>query len=223
MAGTEDSRLDTRQRVLECAVAVFAEKGFRDATIHEICDKAEANIAAVNYYFGSKEKLYAEAWRKALEETMAVHPLSGGVPKDAPAVERLRGGIRALIGAFADEESKAFDIAHKEAANPTALLFDVARECIRPFQSAAHDVLHELLGPCSTAQDILFCGTSIMSQCVEVVKQTRMRRFFEKMDDKDWFIRDLDAYADHVVRFSLAGIRDMRERAEAGREETERT
>ena len=50
---------ETRERLLEAAGAVFAERGFRDATIREICERANAkNVAAVHYHFGEKEELY---------------------------------------------------------------------------------------------------------------------------------------------------------------------
>ncbi|HSO08870.1 MAG TPA: TetR family transcriptional regulator, partial [Desulfoprunum sp.] len=53
----------TREKLLSAASDVFVDKGFRDATVAEICRRAGANISAVNYYFGSKEALYQEAWR----------------------------------------------------------------------------------------------------------------------------------------------------------------
>ena len=61
MAGGQGTQHDTRLRVLESAVEVFAARGFRDATIHGICEGAEANIAAVNYYFGAKQALHGAA------------------------------------------------------------------------------------------------------------------------------------------------------------------
>ena len=54
---------ETRRRLLAAAAEVFAEKGFWEATHAEICRKAKANTAAVNYHFGTKECLYVEAWR----------------------------------------------------------------------------------------------------------------------------------------------------------------
>jgi len=48
---------DTRERVLAAAMQVFAERGFDGATLREITAMAGANIAAVNYYFRSKDEL----------------------------------------------------------------------------------------------------------------------------------------------------------------------
>jgi AcrR family transcriptional regulator len=45
-------------RVLESASAIFAKKGYRAATIAEICEHASANLASVNYCFGEKSQLY---------------------------------------------------------------------------------------------------------------------------------------------------------------------
>jgi len=56
----------TREKLLVAASDVFVEKGFRDATVADICNRAAANISAVNYYFGSKEALYQESWRHSL-------------------------------------------------------------------------------------------------------------------------------------------------------------
>lgn len=51
---------DPRENILNAATKVFAEHGFRDATVRQICAAARTNVSMVNYYFSSKEKLYAE-------------------------------------------------------------------------------------------------------------------------------------------------------------------
>jgi TetR/AcrR family transcriptional regulator, regulator of cefoperazone and chloramphenicol sensitivity len=45
----------TRQRLLESACQIFANKGYRDTTIADISELAGTNVAAVNYHFGDKE------------------------------------------------------------------------------------------------------------------------------------------------------------------------
>lgn len=67
-----------KEKLLTAAGDVFVEKGFRDATVAEICDRAEASISAVNYHFGSKEALYQEAWRHSFAESLKNYPMDGG-------------------------------------------------------------------------------------------------------------------------------------------------
>jgi len=73
----------------------------------------------VNYYFRDKEKLYVEAWRVASERSLSAHPPDGGVPPEAPAEERLRGRILAVMQRLGDESNCEFEIMHRELANPT--------------------------------------------------------------------------------------------------------
>ena len=61
----------TRQRLLDAAIQVFARCGFDDASTREICALAEANPAAINYHFGSKEALWQEVLRIPLQRVEA--------------------------------------------------------------------------------------------------------------------------------------------------------
>ncbi len=212
MPGDSTSSSATRERVLESAIEVFAEAGFEAATIHEICRRADANIAAVNYYFGSKESLYAEAWRTAFRRAVRAHPPDGGVPADAPPEERLRGRIRAMIHRMADEGNQAFIIALREMTSPTPLLEEVRRECIRPLQEEMRALVRALLGPGASERTVDFCRLSIVSQCINVM--LRRRSAGEGEDDSaPAALDDLHAYAEHVARFCLAGIRAVRRSA----------
>lgn len=49
---------DKRDNIIDNAMELFAQKGFEGTSIRDIADKASVNIAMVNYYFGSKEKLF---------------------------------------------------------------------------------------------------------------------------------------------------------------------
>ncbi len=55
---TIPSTLDTAGRIVTAATRLFAEKGYDGVSIKEISESAEVNIAAVNYHFESKEKLF---------------------------------------------------------------------------------------------------------------------------------------------------------------------
>lgn len=59
---------ETRDRILDAAEALFVEHGFEATSMRMITGRAEANIAAVNYYFGTKDALIQEVFRRRLTE-----------------------------------------------------------------------------------------------------------------------------------------------------------
>jgi len=58
------TREDTSDKIMNVAVRLFAAHGFHGVSTKQICDEAGANIAAVNYHFGSKENLYRAIVRR---------------------------------------------------------------------------------------------------------------------------------------------------------------
>ena len=67
MASTPTSdNAETRDRILGAAQTLFAEQGFDATSIRHITTAADCNVAAVNYHFGGKEKLYLETIRRLL-------------------------------------------------------------------------------------------------------------------------------------------------------------
>jgi len=195
----------TKEKLLAAAGEVFVEKGFRDATVADICNRAGANVAAVNYHFGSKESLYQEAWRFSFAESMKAHPQHGGVPEEAPAEERLRGQLKALIERISDNENIDFKISQMELTNPTGLLDEVIKSEVIPLREKTLALVQELLGPRADEQQVVFCEMSIISMCIHPLL---MQRHSNKSKDVKMppVIDDIDAFTEHVVRFSLAGL-----------------
>jgi TetR/AcrR family transcriptional regulator, regulator of cefoperazone and chloramphenicol sensitivity len=50
--------VEARNRLLDAALALFAEKGFAKTSTREIAQAAQVNVASISYYFGDKEGLY---------------------------------------------------------------------------------------------------------------------------------------------------------------------
>ncbi len=209
----------TRKSLLVAASEAFAEKGYHDATIAEICERAKANGAAVNYHFGDKGTLYVEAWRHSFSESLKAHPPDGGVSENARPEERLRGQVKALLHRIADENNKEFLIVHRELANPTGLLEEVMRKDLQPLREKMENLVREILGPRASEIQVRFCAIGIVSQCISPMIVRRMKKV--KPQDKDHLpeIDDIDSYANHVVKFSLAGIGAIREEAEEERKQ----
>ncbi|KZC15728.1 TetR family transcriptional regulator [Rhodanobacter sp. FW510-R12] len=57
----------TKERILGAAELLFAQRGFDGASLRQLTAAAGVNLAAVNYHFGSKEKLVEEVFRRRLD------------------------------------------------------------------------------------------------------------------------------------------------------------
>jgi len=57
-------RENTRDRLLDAAEVLFCEKGYEGTSIRDLTSSANCNVAAVNYYFGGKDKLYVDMFRR---------------------------------------------------------------------------------------------------------------------------------------------------------------
>jgi AcrR family transcriptional regulator len=206
----------TRQRLLAAAAEVFADKGFWEATHAQICKKAKTNTAAVNYHFGSKENLYVEAWKHAFDRSVHAHPLDGGIAADAPVQDRLYGRILAFMHRIADPNNREVEIVHKEMANPTGLLGETMRQTMEPMRRDMRNLVQELLGNGADEQQCRFCEMSIISQCFGPM--LHLRRIKKRAGaplpggpPMQFAVEDL---ADHIMRFSLVGIRGIRKESQ---------
>lgn len=200
--------IETRKRILKAAGEVFAARGYRDTTLAEICRKAKANSAAVNYHFNDKESLYVEVWRASAEEAMSLYPIDGGISADAPARARLQGFMVALLKRMTDRGR--LGIFHRlrmmEMANPTGLIDRVRWQAIQPMRDYIRELLRELLGSNATEEQVNFCEFNLVGPCLMAQLTCQLNLpgtgFVQ--------VTDVEAFADHCAAFFLAGIKAVR-------------
>ncbi len=91
----------TKERILDAAESLFAHHGFHTTSLREITGKADVNLAAVNYHFGSKEALLEAVFeRRLVPLNEARLKMLGGVIEEAKKKARRPGAgdiMRALI------------------------------------------------------------------------------------------------------------------------------
>ncbi|HNY26469.1 MAG TPA: CerR family C-terminal domain-containing protein [Candidatus Sumerlaeota bacterium] len=211
------NRVETKHQILEAATQLFSRKGFRATTIAEICQLAGTNIASVNYHFGDKDSLYIEAWRTAFRYAHEKYPVDGGVPTDASPEERLRGWIVSMLKRITDPECNDIEIIHMEMTNPTGLLFGPMKEALVPIRKILCGILRDILGENASDEDIQLCQMSVISQCMNppIIE----RRFLPRSTDEITFKpppldMKLEQIAEHVIRFSLEGLKAIRQQIE---------
>jgi AcrR family transcriptional regulator len=199
----------TKDRLLEAAAAIFAEKGFREATVAEICEAAEANIAAVNYYFGDKEHLYDEVWRYAFMITSTAYPIDGGVSADASVEELLYGYANALLmRIFSEDERGLFPkLLSREMASPTLALEKIASEALLPQSAHMEKIVSKALGEKVEPRQLALCKLSIIGQCAFYNFSKPLR---EQIVGKSTFAEvEINAIARHIAKFSLGGLKEI--------------
>lgn len=226
-----ESEKDTKERILEAATEVFGEHGYKAATIREICRRADANVAAINYHFNNKESLYI-----AVIERLFLSP--PGAPPEAltdtvsgetvPPEERLRGFIRNLFlrtgggepGAAAESRAR---LMMKELMEPTEALDHVVEKFVKPHKEALTRVVSELLGPGTAdyrrdAETLARCVFSIIGQCNHYLFARhvirRVESGFTPTPEK------LERLIDHITHFSLGGIAAVRDAVEPPKPKT---
>jgi TetR/AcrR family transcriptional regulator, regulator of cefoperazone and chloramphenicol sensitivity len=203
----------TRSALIEAAAEVFAEVGFHHARVRDICHRAGANVAAVNYHFGDKERLYAEVIRESFCQVMARYPLDLDVAKGATAPDRLKAFIRAyFLRIFAiDGDTRHSRMIMREMVEPTAALDQLIQHVVRPTSEVLEGILKELLGPAVPEATRRLCGMSIVGQALFYIHcQPVILRAFPDVRIGE---AEIDRLAAHVTTFSLAGIRALRDAA----------
>jgi AcrR family transcriptional regulator len=200
----------TRQRLLEAAGEVFADQGYRQATVRDICARADANVASINYHFGDKERLYSEVLRYAHGCAIGKYPPSLGLPADAPAERRLHAFVLSFLQRLLDEGRPAWHakIMSREMAEPTAAMDELVNQQIRPHFMYLRQVVSDLLGrKAADEETIRLCCNSVVGQCLFYhFGQPVLRRLFPQ---KVPAMKDCGRIADHITRFTLAGLREV--------------
>ncbi|MCT4535433.1 TetR/AcrR family transcriptional regulator [Halodesulfovibrio sp.] len=207
---------DTRSRIFNTARTVFAQHG-QSATVREICRAANANVSAVNYHFGNKDRLQASVLEDFLYEIRGIYPLHGGVDDSAEPEERLFGFTLACISGML--------ISHgDEYWNLNRLLHDAFINRFEAFQNVAHENNMLLRGIVTPIVDTLTGHKCNEQQLDALLSGYFSQLFFYVMHIDDLllakeqkFFTDSDAYgiAQHITAFSIGGIKNYSELMDA--------
>ena len=200
MNDTPSGSEQTRTRLLEAAREVFAAHGFQGATVREICRRAEANVAAVNYHFGSKDELLAEALNfNALKALQAAHP-------DVTPEVRLRLFIRDFMRLLLDEKSASRQcrIMARELADPTPVLDQIVKQGIAPLHDFLGGLVGEIVGEQVSDAVRLRCVFSILGQCLFYYHaEPVLQRLHPELR---YDAAEIEAIATHIADFSLTAL-----------------
>jgi AcrR family transcriptional regulator len=202
----------TREKLLAVGGETFARVGFDHATVRDICAAAGANIAAVNYHFGGKEGLYRATFLHFYERAVQAHPPDFGVKSDDPPAELLRAFIRSFFLRIFDRNKPQWmaELMLREMIKPTGVLDELVDRQMVNMRDRLVCIVRAIAGRKLGDHEVFQACTSIVGQ---IVFHKHCHPIIRRMwpEHSSYSAGDVDALAEHVWKFCLAGVEAMRE------------
>ena len=197
----------TRERLLDAAERLFAEKGFAATSVRDITAAASSNIAAVNYHFGGKHNLYHEVFRRRMaamrdQRIASIRQVQGGATS-------LEGVLYAFATAFlqplVDRGSGRLliELISREMLDPQLPRELFLAEVVGPVQEALAEAIMTVT-PGLDAGAARLCVVSIVGQLLQVAHRLRRGELAPAWGAE---LPPLPDMLGQIVRFSAAGVR----------------
>ena len=199
----------TREKLLEAAGPIFANRGYQATTIREICAAAGANVAAINYHFGDKLGLYTEVLQQSVRaaQVLAVHnaPDQNISPEDM-----LRALIRARLRSINGKDLPDWHsrlLAH-ELAQPTPALRQLIDKLTRPIYKRLLELIGRIIGLPPDDDNTRLCAISVVGQVLAYILPGPL--LTEIWPELKMTPEQVERIADHIADFSLSYLKDFR-------------
>ena len=195
---------ETRERLLKAAERLFADRGFKNVTVRDLCRAARANVAAVNYHFGDKLGLYREVMQSAIDAMRGTNDAARDAGSGHAPEEQLRRYIAIFVHRVLTPGN---DTVHKlitrEMNDPTPALDALVEQGVRPRVEYLAGLIAAIIRCDPADQRVLRCVASVQAQTLAYIPNPIGARL--GLANKPT-AANLRAIADHIAEFSLAGV-----------------
>ncbi|MDN2702817.1 CerR family C-terminal domain-containing protein [Janthinobacterium sp. SUN100] len=214
---TEEKRSEqetepARARILQVAVQLFADEGYRLASVRRICEAAHVNVAMVNYYFHGKEELYLAAfdYARELARASAADVAAASARAQLPSEEQLRLAIEALVSDMlrSGPASLFSRLVARELIEPTAAMHKLAERNVRPQHALFTGLIRGVVGTAMPADVVQKCVFSVIGQAVFYARSRIVHELVAPEITYDE--AGTASIAQHVAAFSLAALDGLR-------------
>jgi len=196
---------DTCERLLDAAETLFADRGFTNVTVREICLAARANVAAINYHFGDKLGLYRHVLQSAIDAMRATGDAARQAGEGQVPAEQLRRYISIFLHRLLGSgDSTVHRLIAREMNDPTPAFDALVEHGVRPRIMYLSSLVAQIIGCPVEDLRVLRAVASIQAQTIAYLPNPITARLgFVVTPTK----ANLDEVADHIATFSLAGVR----------------
>jgi AcrR family transcriptional regulator len=151
---------------LKTAVQLFAERGYEATSVRTLAARAHVNQAAINYHFKTKDGLYRQILRDAIQaltqDQLAHAQETQAMPRERALAEFVRQQLRPLSAT--DEVTRYIHILNWEAVRPTAVYRKLVSEEAAPFLGFAVDLMRRFM-PDADRATLIMATVWLYGQC----------------------------------------------------------
>jgi AcrR family transcriptional regulator len=203
---TNPASADTRQRLIDAAARLFADKGFQNVTVREICKASSANVAAVNYHFGDKAGLYRAVVTFAMDVMRETNEMSQRAGDGLSPEEQIRSFVRVFVSRLIGDGPNTWihRLMAREMEHPTEALDLVMTHIVRPRLEYLSAVAGQVMNLPADDPRVRRCIASLQMQCL-MAARGKVPPALEKSFGAA--MRDIDAAVNHIAEFTLGGMR----------------
>jgi AcrR family transcriptional regulator len=178
-------------------------------TVRDICRKARANVAAVNYHFGGKHGLYTAVMQSAIGVMHATTEAARAAGDGLPAEERLRAYVSVFVQRLmgSGRDTRIHQLMMREIADPTPALDMVAEQVLKPRMAYLCGTIGEFVGRAPSDPHVVRCALSVQSQFHALLWNPVLPKMAAGMKTAS---ERPDAIAEHITHFSIGGVRGFR-------------
>lgn len=193
----------TPDRIMDVAGELFAEQGFRQTSIRDICARAGVNLAAVNYHFRDKEGLYEAILLRSLDRCLTRYPIR---ESEGPARERLAAFVRMFLLRILGDGQPAWHgkLMAAEMANPTGALVKLVEQAARPTHNVLLGIIRDLMNEKTSTAQTEAIACSVLGQCLFYRHSRPVAELLGVAVPSSE--AEIAVLAHHITQFSLAGI-----------------
>lgn len=204
--GKRSKSSSIRDRLIEAAGELFAEKGYKETTVRDICRRADTNIAAVNYHFKGKDHLFEEVIIDIIRSGWRKYPVGYGATEAKTPEERLKVFVRAFFLRRFDFDRPAWHgrLLRRETLMMTSRARKLLGKYIGHNDEQLVSIVGDLLGPEASNELLRSCSASVKGQMLLFMHP--------KPEIKQPLVvppktpEEIEKIVRHITTFSLAGI-----------------
>jgi AcrR family transcriptional regulator len=206
-----------QDRLIDAAEELFCQRGFNETSVRDIAAGAGCNVASVNYYFGGKDNLYMQVWRRRLAFMRDIRIASIEKVMSAASRPQLEDLLRSYAVSFIEPlidgspHCRFISLMAREMVEPHLPKDMYLSEMVAPVLDAFRQALLKIC-PWLNKGSVPMVVFSIVGQLL--MHTVCVKEMFEGSSHPELSRIGPDAIVDHVVAFSAAGIRGYANRTE---------